>query len=329
MNGPRSLNNEQSGQVEVCRWGSLRQFDFEIRDHVALGEACDGLNFLAAAKLSGPRFVNLSGPIARLSRALGQFVLNVQTEEHGYEEIHTPCLFKHQVWADAGQLARFEDDIFEASLKNGVDLFLTPSAELSLINMVACLALEGNQLPVKMVMLTPCFRSEAGGAGADTFVTVKQRQYDEVGLIQVVTQSDLGAVHKAVTSHVEYVMRLLGIPYRVMARRVNDLGIDAVHSYDLEVWIPSRGSYRAISCCLPNDFQPRRIQPRLVGPSHCHDTLAYAVSCSLAMNLLLFAVLENYQQADGSIRVPEVLRSYMSGDLTIKSCLIAHGLGTT
>ncbi|AXM97090.1 aminoacyl--tRNA ligase-related protein [Pseudomonas plecoglossicida] len=328
MNGPRSPNTEQGGQVEVRRWGSPRQFDFEIKSHAVLGEECGGLSFLAAAKLSGPRFVNLRGPIARMSRALGQFVLNVQTEEHGYEEHYAPCLLKAEMLDSTGQLSGFEDDLFKTSHQNGADLYLTPSAELSLINMVACLALDGDQLPIKMVMLTPCFRSEAGGAGADTFVTVRQRQYDEVGLIQVVTPSELGTVHEAVISHVEYVMRLLGIPYRVMARRVNDLGIDAVYSYVLEVWIPSRGSYRTISSCMASDFQSRRIQARLVGPNHCQVTLAYAVSYNLAVNLLLFAVLENYQQADGSIRVPEVLRSYMSGVSIAEGCLIAHGLET-
>lgn len=318
MNGPRSPNTEQGGQVEVRHWGSPRQFDFEIKSHATLGEACGGLSFLTAAKLSGPRFINLRGPIARMSRALGQFVLNVQTEEHGYEEYYAPCLLKAQVLESTGQVSSLEDDLFKTSHQNGADLYLTPSAEMSLINMVAGQALDADQLPLKMVMLTPCFNSEAGAAGPDTLVTARQRQYDEVGLVQVVAASESVAALKDVTSHVEYVLKSLGIPYRVITRSVSGVSIDMVDTFDLEVWVPSQGNYRVIGSCMgAGDSQVRRIRARRVEPDNGQITLALVVSGGLAVNRLLFTVLENYQQADGSILVPEVLRSYMNGVSTV------------
>lgn len=318
VNGARSLNTEQSGQVEVRRWGRPRQFDFEIKSHAVLGEACGGLSFLTAAKLSGPRFVSLRGPIARMSRALGQFVLNVQTEEHGYEEHYAPCLLKAEVLDSTGQLSGLEDDLFKASHPNEADLYLTPSAEMSLINMVADQALDADQLPLKMVMLTPCFNSEAGAAGPDTLVTAKQRQYDEVGLVQVVAASESVAALEDVTSHVEYVLKSLGIPYRVTARSVSGVSIDMVDTFDLEVWVPSQGKYRAIGSCRgAGDSQIRSIRTRRVEADNGRITLALVVSGGLAVNRLLFTVLENYQQANGSILVPEVLRSYMNGVSTV------------
>ncbi|WP_238739272.1 MULTISPECIES: aminoacyl--tRNA ligase-related protein [Pseudomonas] len=320
MNGPRSLNTEQGGQVEVRRWGSPRQFDFEIKSHAVLGEACGGLSFFTAAKLSGPRFVSLRGPIARMSRALGQFVLNVQTEEHGYEEYYAPCLLKALALESTGQLSSIKDDLFKTSLRNGADLYLTPSAEMSLINMVAGQALDLEQLPLKMAMLTACFNSDAGAAGPDTLVTARQRQYDEVGLVQVVAASESVAALEDVTSHVEYVLKSLGIPYRVIARSVSGVSIDAVNTFDLEVWVPSQGDYRAIGSCMgAGDSQVRRIQARRVEPGNGRVSSAIVVSCGLAVNRLLFAVLENYQQADGSILVPEVLGSYMNGVSTVAS----------
>ncbi|MBF8700287.1 aminoacyl--tRNA ligase-related protein [Pseudomonas putida] len=318
MNGQRSPNTEQGGQVEVRRWGSPRQFDFEIKSHATLGEACGGLSFLTAAKLSGPRFVNLRGPIARMSRALGQFVLNVQTEEHGYQEHYAPCLLKAEVLDSTGQLLGLEDDLFMASHQNGADLYLIPSVEMSLINMVASQALDADQLPLKMVMLTPCFNSEAGAAGPDTLVTAKQRQYDEVGLVQVVAASESVAALEDVTSHVEYVLKSLGIPYRVIARSVSGVSIEMVDTFDLEVWVPSQGKYRAIGSCRgARDSHIRRIRTRRVEPDNGRITLALVVSGGLAVNRLLFTVLENYQQVDGSILVPEVLRSYMNGVSTV------------
>lgn len=318
VNGPRSPNTEQGGQVEVRRWGRPRQFDFEIKSHATLGEACGGLSFLTAAKLSGPRFVNLHGPIACMSRALGQFVLNVQTE-HGYEEYHAPCLLKAQVLESTGQLSSLEDELFKTSHQNGADLYLAPSVEMSLINIVAGQTLDADQLPLKMVMLTPCFNSEAGAAGADTLVTARQRQYDEVGLVQVVAASESVAVLEDVTSHVEYVLKSLGIPYRVIARSVRGVSIDMVDIFDLEVWVPSQGNYRAIGSCMgAGNSQVRRIRARHVEPDNGQVTLALIVSGGLTVNRLLFAVLENYQQADGSILVPEVLRSYMNGVSTIE-----------
>ncbi|TRO22004.1 serine--tRNA ligase [Ectopseudomonas mendocina] len=306
---------DEDGNVEVARWGTPRSFDFEIKDHVALGEQHGWLDFETAAKLSGARFALLRGPIARLHRALAQFMINLHTGEHGYEEAYTPYLVQAPALQGTGQLPKFEEDLFKIAREDQADLYLIPTAEVSLTNIVAGEILDAKQLPLKFVAHTPCFRSEAGASGRDTRGMIRQHQFDKVEMVQIVEPSKSFEALEGMTANAERVLQLLELPYRKLALCTGDMGFSAVKTYDLEVWVPSQDKYREISSCSNcGDFQARRMQARYRNPETNKPELVHTLNGSgLAVGRTLVAVLENYQQADGSIRVPEVLKPYMGG----------------
>ncbi|WP_122848427.1 serine--tRNA ligase [Pseudomonas viridiflava] len=306
---------DEDGNVEVSTWGTPTRFDFEVKDHVALGEQYGWLDFETAAKLSGARFALLRGPIARLHRALAQFMINLHINEHGYEEAYTPYLVQAPALQGTGQLPKFEEDLFKISREGEADLYLIPTAEVSLTNIVSGEILDAKQLPMKFVAHTPCFRSEAGASGRDTRGMIRQHQFDKVEMVQIVAPDESMAALESLTGNAERVLQLLELPYRKLALCTGDMGFSAVKTYDLEVWIPSQDKYREISSC-PNcgDFQARRMQARWRNPETGKPELVHTLNGSgLAVGRTLVAVLENYQQADGSIRVPDVLKPYMGG----------------
>ena len=301
--------------VEVRRWGTPRPFDFAIQDHVALGEQHGWLDFETAAKLSGARFSLMRGPIARLHRALAQFMLNLHTSEHGYEEAYTPYLVQAGALQGTGQLPKFEEDLFKIAREGEADLYLIPTAEVSLTNIVAGEILDAKQLPLKFVAHTPCFRSEAGASGRDTRGMIRQHQFDKVEMVQIVEPGKSYEALESLTGNAEKVLQMLGLPYRVLALCTGDMGFGATKTYDLEVWVPSQAKYREISSCSNcGDFQARRMQARYRNPETGKPELVHTLNGSgLAVGRTLVAVLENYQQADGSIKVPDVLKPYMGG----------------
>ena len=306
---------DEDGNVEVARWGTPRSFDFEIKDHVALGEQHGWLDFETAAKLSGARFALLRGPIARLHRALAQFMINLHTGEHGYEEAYTPYLVQAPALQGTGQLPKFEEDLFKIRREDQADLYLIPTAEVSLTNIVAGEILDAKQLPLKFVAHTPCFRSEAGASGRDTRGMIRQHQFDKVEMVQIVEPSKSFEALESMTANAERVLQLLELPYRKLALCTGDMGFSAVKTYDLEVWLPSQQAYREISSCSScGDFQARRMQARWRNPATGKPELVHTLNGSgVAVGRALIAGMENWQNADGSITVPEVLRPYMGG----------------
>ncbi|UZE25723.1 serine--tRNA ligase [Pseudomonas sp. B21-056] len=309
------LGEDEDGNVEVRRWGTPKAFDFQVQDHVALGEKFGWLDFETAAKLSGARFALLRGPIARLHRALAQFMINLHVTEHGYEEAYTPYLVQAPALQGTGQLPKFEEDLFKIGREGEADLYLIPTAEVSLTNIVAGEIVDAKQLPIKFVAHTPCFRSEAGASGRDTRGMIRQHQFDKVEMVQIVEPGKSMEALESLTANAEKVLQLLELPYRTLALCTGDMGFSAVKTYDLEVWIPSQDKYREISSCSNcGDFQARRMQARFRNPETGKPELVHTLNGSgLAVGRTLVAVLENYQQADGSIRVPEVLKPYMGG----------------
>lgn len=309
------VGKDEDDNLEVRRWGTPRTFDFPVQDHVALGELNGWLDFDAAAKLSGARFAVLRGPIARLHRALAQFMLNLHTGEHGYQEAYTPYLVQASALQGTGQLPKFEEDLFKVERGEQSDLYLIPTAEVSLTNLVAGQILEAKELPLKLVAHTPCFRSEAGASGRDTRGMIRQHQFDKVEMVQIVEPEQSFAALESLTANAERVLQLLELPYRVLALCTGDMGFGATKTYDLEVWVPSQNKYREISSCSNcGDFQARRMQARWRNPATGKPELVHTLNGSgLAVGRTLVAVLENYQQADGRIRVPEVLKPYMGG----------------
>ncbi|MGC3936090.1 serine--tRNA ligase [Pseudomonas atacamensis] len=309
------VGKDEEDNVEVRRWGTPTQFDFEVKDHVALGEKFGWLDFETAAKLSGARFALLRGPIARLHRALAQFMINLHVTEHGYEEAYTPYLVQAPALQGTGQLPKFEEDLFKIAREGEADLYLIPTAEVSLTNIVAGEIVDSKLLPIKFVAHTPCFRSEAGASGRDTRGMIRQHQFDKVEMVQIVEPSQSMEALEGLTANAEKVLQLLGLPYRTLALCTGDMGFSAVKTYDLEVWIPSQDKYREISSCSNcGDFQARRMQARFRNPETGKPELVHTLNGSgLAVGRTLVAVLENYQQADGSIRVPDVLKPYMGG----------------
>ncbi|QRY77516.1 serine--tRNA ligase [Pseudomonas sp. PDNC002] len=306
---------DEEENVEVRRWGTPRTFDFEIKDHVALGEQHGWLDFETAARLSGARFALMRGPIARLHRALAQFMLDLHTREHGYEEAYTPYLVQAPALQGTGQLPKFEEDLFKIQREDEADLYLIPTAEVSLTNIVAGQILDAKELPLKFVAHTPCFRSEAGASGRDTRGMIRQHQFDKVEMVQVVEPSKSWEALESLVGNAEKVLQALELPYRALALCTGDMGFGAAKTYDLEVWVPSQDKYREISSCSNcGDFQARRMQARYRNPETGKPELVHTLNGSgLAVGRTLVAVLENYQQADGSIRVPEVLKPYMAG----------------
>jgi len=306
---------DEDENVEVRSWGTPRVFDFPVQDHVLLGENIKGLDFEAASKLSGARFAVMRGGIARLHRALAQFMLDLHTAEHGYQETYTPYLVQASALQGTGQLPKFSEDLFRIEREDQAPLYLIPTAEVSLTNTVAGEILDVAQLPIKMVAHSPCFRSEAGASGRDTRGMIRQHQFDKVELVQIVDPETSTAALEELTGHAEKVLQALQLPYRVMALCTGDMGFSASKTYDLEVWVPSQDKYREISSCSNcTDFQARRMQTRFRNPETGKTELVHTLNGSgLAVGRTLVAVLENNQQADGSITVPEVLRPYMAG----------------
>lgn len=308
------VGKDEDDNIEVRRWGAPRDFDFEIKDHVALGETHGWLDFETAARFSGARFAVMRGPIARLHRALAQFMLNLHTGEHGYEETYTPYLVQADVLQGTGQLPKFEEDLFKIGREGESDLYLIPTAEVTLTNLAAGQILDAKRLPLKFTAHTPCFRSEAGASGRDTRGMIRQHQFDKVEMVQIVEPSTSFDALEELTRHAETVLQRLELPYRVLSLCTGDMGFGATKTYDLEVWVPSQGKYREISSCSNcGDFQARRMQARYRNAEGKPELVHTLNGSGLAVGRTLVAVLENYQQANGSIRVPEVLKPYMGG----------------
>jgi seryl-tRNA synthetase len=305
---PMGLNEE--GNVEIRRWGTPHRFDFTPRDHVDLGEALELLDFPTAVKIATSRFALMRGDLARLHRALAQFMLDVHTGEHGYEEVYVPYLVNADSLRGTGQLPKFEEDLF----KVGDSLYLIPTAEVPVTNIVRDEIIPIENLPIRLVAHTPCFRSEAGSYGRDTRGMVRQHQFDKVELVQMVHPDDSAAALDELTGHAEAILQRLNLPYRVMALCTGDLGFSAARTYDLEVWLPGQNAYREISSCSNFEaFQARRLQARFKNEAGKNELIHTINGSGLAVGRTLVAVLENYQEADGSITIPEALRPYMRG----------------
>ncbi|MEW5727991.1 MAG: serine--tRNA ligase [Pseudomonadota bacterium] len=303
-NGPDEEHN-----VELRRWGTPRDFDFQPLEHDALGEKLGLMDFDGAAGLSGARFVVLKGALARLERALGQFMLDVQTGEHGYTEVNPPALVKDDALFGTGQLPKFGDDLF----RTGTGHWLIPTAEVPLTNLVADKILDEAALPIRMTALTPCFRSEAGAAGKDTRGMIRQHQFWKVELVSIAHPDRSDEEHERMTGCAETILQRLGLPYRTIVLCTGDMGFSARKTYDIEVWLPGQGRYREISSCSNcGDFQARRMKARFKADKG--NRLVHTLNGSgLAVGRTLIAVMENYQQPDGSIVVPEALKPYMGG----------------
>jgi len=312
------LGKDENENVEVRRFGEPRQFEFEVKDHVALGEALDkGLDFESAVKIAGSRFVVMRGKIARLHRALTQFMLDLHSTEHGYTELYVPYLVNHTSLYGTGQLPKFGADLFhtQPATEEGQGMALIPTAEVPVTNLARDTIFDASELPVKYTAHTPCFRSEAGSYGRDTRGLIRQHQFDKVELVQLVQPEHSMQALEELTGHAEKVLQLLGLPYRVMLLCTGDMGFGSSKTFDLEVWLPAQNTYREISSCSNmGDFQARRMQARYRSTDMKKPELIHTLNGSaLAVGRTLVAILENYQQADGSIEVPQVLRSYMGG----------------
>ena len=297
--------------VEVRRVGTPRSFDFTAKDHVDLGAGLGQLDFDTAAKLAGARFVVLKKHIARMHRALAQFMLDVHTQEHGYTEVYVPYMVTAECANGVSSLAKFKDDLFKLE---GRDLYLIPTAEYPVTNFVRDAILAADQLPLKFVCHSPCFRSEAGSYGKDTRGMIRQHQFDKVELVQIAHPSNSYALHEELTGHAETILKRLELPYRVMTLCTGDMGFASAKTYDIEVWLPGQGAYREISSCSNFEaFQARRMQARFRGDKGKPELVHTLNGSALAVGRTLVAVMENYQNADGSITVPVALRPYMAG----------------
>ncbi len=307
----------EDDNVEIRRWGEPRVFDFEVKDHVDLGAQLGLLDFETATKITGSRFAVMRGEIARLHRALIQFMLNTHTQEHGYQEINVPFMVNSQSLFGTGQLPKFEEDLFK--INDERDFYLIPTAEVPVTNVYRDEIVDASQLPVKFVCHTPCFRSEAGSYGKDTRGMIRQHQFEKVELVQFVKPEESTATLEQLTGHAETILQKLGLPYRTIILCGGDLGFSAARTYDIEVWLPSQQRYREISSCSNfRDFQARRLKARWRNPDTGKPELLNTLNGSgLAVGRTLLAVMENYQQADGSIAIPEVLQPYMGGQLSI------------
>ena len=303
--------------VEVRRWGTARKFDFEVKDHVDIGTNLGGLDFETAAKLAGARFTLMRGKIARLHRAIAQFMLDTQTQDHGYIEHYTPYIVNSETLLGTGQLPKFKDDMF-AVRKGGdaeaEDLYLISTSEISLTNTVRGEIIPLDQLPLKLTAHTPCFRSEAGSYGKDTRGMIRQHQFDKVEMVQIVHPEKSYVALEEMVGHAEAILQKLELPYRVMALCTGDMGFGAAKTYDLEVWLPAQNAYREISSCSNCEaFQARRMQARFRNTQGKTELLHTLNGSGLAVGRTLVAILENNQQVDGSVSIPSVLRPYMGG----------------
>jgi seryl-tRNA synthetase len=313
------VGRSETDNVEVRKIGKVPAFDFEVQDHVSLGEGLGGLDFETATKIAGARFSLLKGPLARLHRALAQFMLDTHTEKHGYTETYVPYMVNAESMRGTGQLPKFEEDLFriprvvgdEGEEKN---FYLIPTAEVPVTNMVRDEIVPLEKLPLKFVAHTPCFRSEAGSYGKDTRGMIRQHQFDKVELVQIVHPEKSYEALEALLGHAETILKLLGLPYRVVKLCTGDMGFSAAMTYDIEVWLPAQNTYREISSCSNFEaFQARRMQARFRNAQGKPELVHTLNGSGLAVGRTLVAILENYQQADGSVTVPEVLRPYMGG----------------
>ncbi|WP_299494408.1 serine--tRNA ligase [uncultured Shewanella sp.] len=308
---------DENENVEVRRWGTPREFDFDIKDHVDLGEAAGGLDFKSAVKISGSRFIIMQGQIARMNRALAQFMLDLHTTEHGYTETYVPLLVNSDSLHGTGQLPKFGEDLFhtQPATEEGQGLSLIPTAEVPLTNLARDTIIDEADLPVKLTAHTPCFRSEAGSYGRDTRGLIRQHQFDKVELVQLVKPEESMQALEGLTRDAETVLEKLGLPYRTVVLCTGDMGFTASKTFDIEVWLPAQNTYREISSCSnTQDFQARRMQARFKAKGAKKPSLLHTLNGSaLAVGRTLVAILENYQNADGSITVPDVLRPYMGG----------------
>lgn len=307
------VGKSEDDNQEVRRWGEQPSVSFEIKDHVDLGEKSGLLDFETAAKLTGARFNLMRGGIARLHRALAQFMLNTQVDEHGYEECNVPLIVNQDSLFGTGQLPKFSEDLFKLQVDS--DYYLIPTAEVPLTNIARDTIIPAEQLPVKLTALSACFRSEAGAYGKDTRGMIRQHQFEKVEMVQLVHPDTSYVALEEMVGHAEAILQKLGLPYRVITLCTGDMGFGATKTYDLEVWIPSQATYREISSVSNcEDFQARRMQARFRNPETNKPELLHTLNGSgLAVGRCLVAVMENYQQADGRIKVPEVLLPYMGG----------------
>jgi seryl-tRNA synthetase len=302
---------DENDNREVRRWGEPRRFDFSPRDHVDIGAVLGMLDFDTAAKIAGARFAVMQGALARLHRALIQFMLDLHTREHGYTEVYAPYLVNAASLRGTGQLPKFEQDLF--ALRGEHNYYLIPTAEVPVTNIVRDTIVEAERMPLKFVCHTPCFRSEAGSYGKDTRGMIRQHQFEKVELVQIVPPADSYRAHEELTAHAETVLQRLELPYRVVTLCTGDMGFAAAKTYDIEVWLPGQQKYREISSCSNfEDFQARRMQARWRNPGTGKPELVHTLNGSgLAVGRTLVAILENYQEQDGHVRVPAALRTYL------------------
>jgi len=303
----------EDDNVEIRRWGEPKSFGFELKDHVDVGEGTGGLDFETAVKITGSRFAVMTGDVARMHRALTQFMLDTHTREHGYTEAYVPYIVNADSLRGTGQLPKFEEELFK--LSGDQEFYLIPTAEVPVTNIVRDEIIDADRLPVKFTAHTPCFRSEAGSYGRDTRGMIRQHQFEKVEMVQVLRAEDSEAGLEELTGHAEAILQKLNLPYRVMALCTGDIGFASQKTFDLEVWLPAQNTYREISSCSNfGDFQARRLQVRARNPDTGKPELLHTVNGSgLAVGRTLVAVLENYQQADGSVIVPDALKPYMGG----------------
>ncbi|MBP6493333.1 MAG: serine--tRNA ligase [Rhodoferax sp.] len=315
------LGSDEHGNVVVRSWGTPPAMNFAVKDHVDVGAPL-GLDFDMGVKLTGARFTVMKGPIARLHRALAQFMLDVQTQEHGYTECYTPYIVNADTLRGTGQLPKFEGDLFAAKkggqeseeVPDNAALYLIPTSEVSLTNFVRDVVVAENELPIKLTAHTPCFRSEAGSYGRDTRGLIRQHQFDKVEMVQITHPDKSYEALEAMTGHAEAILQKLGLPYRVMSLCTGDMGFGAAKTYDLEVWLPAQNTYREISSVSNCEaFQARRLQARFKNAQGKNELVHTLNGSGLAVGRTLVAVLENYQNADGSVTVPDVLRPYLGG----------------
>ncbi len=308
---------DESDNVELKKWGTPKIFDFKAKDHVSLGEDLNGFDFATAAKITGSRFSLVKGKLARLQRALIHFMLDIHTEKNGYEEVYVPYLVNRESLTGTGQLPKFEEDLFAAtgSTQDGNQLFMIPTAEVPVTNIVRDEIIDAKLLPLKFVAHTPCFRSEAGSYGKDTRGLIRQHQFEKVEMVQMVKAGDSNKALETLTGHAEHILELLNLPYRTVMLCSGDVGASSSKTVDIEVWLPAQNTYREISSCSNYmDFQARRLQARWRNPETGKPELLHTLNGSgLAVGRTLVAIMENYQQADGSIEVPDVLLPYMAG----------------
>ncbi len=308
------VGSDETANVEIRRWGTPRVFDFEVRDHTDVGEALGQIDFATAARISGARFSLLKGGVARLHRALAQFMLDTHTAEHGYTEVYAPYLVNAASLFGTGQLPKFEEDLFKVPRGEQEPLYLIPTAEVPVTNIVRDEILEASALPLKFVCHTPCFRSEAGSGGRDVRGMIRQHQFDKVELVQIVHPEQSTAAHEELTRHAEVILEKLELPYRRVVLCTGDMGFSSQKTYDLEVWLPAQNAYREISSCSNfGAFQARRMQARFRNEKGRTELVHTLNGSGLAVGRTLVAILENGQQADGSVTIPAALRPYMAG----------------